>query len=119
MNQKMLEACARAAHEVNRAYCIAIGDDSQLPWEKAEEWQRQSAIKGIETALGGANPAEQHRAWVADKVADGWKYGPVKDPAKKEHPCLVDYQKLPQAQRAKDLLYTTIVSTMAVTLLQL
>ena len=33
------EACARASHEANRAYCLAIGDASLAPWEQAPDWQ--------------------------------------------------------------------------------
>ena len=36
----------RSATEINRAYCAALGDTSQLPWDQAPEWQRQSAING-------------------------------------------------------------------------
>lgn len=46
-----VEACARAAHEANRAYCLALGDTSQLPWEEALGWQRDSAIKGVHKDL--------------------------------------------------------------------
>ena len=39
---------AEVAHEANRAYCNSLGDDSQKEWEEAPDWQRQSAIKGVE-----------------------------------------------------------------------
>ena len=42
---------AKVCHEINRAYCHAIGDDSQLSWDQAPEWQRQSAIHGVEFSL--------------------------------------------------------------------
>ena len=38
---------ARVAHEVNRAYCAALGDVSQLQWDEAPEWQKKSAITGV------------------------------------------------------------------------
>lgn len=41
------EQIARVAHEVNRAYCKALGDDSQEVWELAPQWQRDSAIVGV------------------------------------------------------------------------
>ena len=106
-------ACARAAHEANRAYCIAIGDLSQKPWDEAEQWQRDSAIRGVIVALQGATPGRQHEAWMADKLRDGWVYGEVKDPIAKTHPCLVAYEDLPLAQRQKDALYITVVRGMA------
>lgn len=109
MSEKMIEACARAAHEVNRAYCIALGDTSQAPWESAPEWQEQSARNGVIGALSGATPRESHESWMAEKRATGWKYGPVKDVEKREHPCFVPYDELPPAQRAKDGIFVTVV----------
>lgn len=38
--ETVIEACAHAAHEANRAYCAAIGDLSQVAWECAPEWQQ-------------------------------------------------------------------------------
>jgi len=32
------EQIARVTREVNRAYCLALGDDSQLPWNDAPQW---------------------------------------------------------------------------------
>ncbi len=103
------ELCARAAHEVNRAYCIAIGDDTQLPWELAPDWQKDSARKGVAGALAGFTPAESHAGWLAEKMAAGWKYGAVKDVEKKEHPCFVVYSKLPLDQRRKDAIFVSVV----------
>lgn len=111
MNQSdsMIEACARAAHEVNRAYCFAIGDDSQVPWESAPEWQRTSARNGVAGALQGNTPEQSHVSWLAEKRATGWQYGPEKDVEAKRHPCMVPYADLPPSQRAKDGLFVTTV----------
>jgi hypothetical protein len=113
MNALQIEACARAAHEVNRAYCIAIGDTSQPRWEDAPDWQRSSAVNGVSGVLKGNTPEQSHESWLAEKQATGWKYGPVKNPETKEHPCFVPYAELPAAQKAKDLLFVTTVRTMA------
>ena len=110
---ELLVACARVAHEVNRAYCIALGDNSQPVWENAPDWQRSSAINGVEGALRGNTPEQSHENWLAEKERTGWTYGPVKDPAKKEHPCMVPYTDLPEAQKKKDALYVTTVMAMA------
>jgi hypothetical protein len=111
--EKIIEACAQAAHEVNKAYCEAIGDTSQPIWATAPDWQKTSARKGVEGALAGNTPEQSHEGWLAEKKATGWKYGPVKDPEKKEHPCFVPYAELPPEQRAKDLLFTTTVRVVA------
>ena len=105
---------ARIAHEVNRAYCKALGDSSQPHWEEAPEWQKTSAIKGIQfhwKAIdngGEPQPSASHESWLKEKEADGWKYGSVKDPEKKEHPCFVPYEELPPEQKIKDYLFCAV-----------
>lgn len=109
----IVEACARAAHEANRAYCIAQGDTSQPSWDDAPEWQRSSARNGVLGAISGNTPEQSHEGWLAEKAATGWKYGAVKDPEKKEHPCFVPYAELPPAQRAKDAVFIATVNAVA------
>lgn len=107
------EQIARVAHEVNRAYCIAIGDASQVPWEEAPANIKASAIDGVEAHLREPlTPERSHERWTAFKVVDGWVYGPVKDAAMKQHPCLVPYDNLPQEQRVKDYLFGAVVAAL-------
>lgn len=107
----IIEAAARCAHEVNRAYCAARGDDSQTSWEDAPAWQRESAIAGARAALENPAlpPSGSHESWMKVKLEEGWSYGPVKDVAAKTHPCLVAYDELPRAQKAKDALFLAAV----------
>lgn len=106
---------AMIAHEANRAYCQQIGDNSQKSWEEAEQWQRDSAIKGVDYHLANpdATPENSHESWMKEKEETGWTYGPVKDPEKKEHPCFVPYNELPVEQQAKDYLFRGIVHALA------
>lgn len=113
MSAANIEACARAAHEANRAYCIALGDTSQPAWDDAPEWQRSSARNGVVGALAGNTPAESHAGWLAEKVAAGWVYGEVKNPDAKTHPCMVPYDQLPVSQRAKDGIFLAVVRAVA------
>lgn len=114
---KTYEACARAAHEANRAYCIAIGDNSQPSWESAPDWQRDSALAGVEGVLQRGNgPRESHQSWLEEKKRTGWKYGPTKNPETKEHPCFVAYDDLPAAQKAKDHIFVATVTAVAAAL---
>lgn len=101
------QTIARICHEVNRVYCKSLGDDSQLPWDEAPDWQRASCIQGVAFVLADARhtPEHSHVNWLAHKDAEGWTYGPVKDPEKKEHPCFVSYNKLPAAQQLKDAFF--------------
>lgn len=95
---------AKVCHEVNRIYCESIGDTSQLPWSEAPEWQKHSAINGVEFFFHNkrVSLADMHDNWAREKYATGWKYGPTKDAEKKEHPCLVPYDELPKQQQLKD-----------------
>jgi hypothetical protein len=105
---------ARVAHEVNRAYCQSMGDLSQPPWNEAPEWQKLSAENGVafHQMNPEATPQASHESWLKQKADDGWKYGPEKDPEKKEHPCFMSYYQLPQDQRAKDYLFRAVVRSM-------
>lgn len=106
---------AKACHEINRAYCASLGDHSQLPWAEAPHWQRISAYNGVKFSIDNpdAPPSASHESWLEEKRRDGWKYGPVKDPERKEHPCFVPYDDLPVAQKAKDHIFQAIVKELA------
>jgi hypothetical protein len=107
---------ARIAHETNRVYCESIGDHSQSQWETAPQWQRESAVKGVHFHLAahakGETPSASasHESWLEEKRVAGWKYGPVKDAEKKEHPCYLPYDQLPVEQRLKDYLFGAVVA---------
>ena len=108
------EQLACICHEANRAYCLSLGDDSQPLWDGAPAWQRQSAINGVSEHLlhPSMTPADSHQSWLKEKEAAGWKYGLVKDPEKKEHPCFVAYTDLPADQQAKDSLFKAIIDAL-------
>lgn len=106
------ENIAKLCHEVNRAYCNSLGDTSQPAWEDAPEWQISSAINGVKFHLENeTTPEQSHESWMKEKEENGWIYGEVKDPDKKEHPCMVPYNQLPLEQRTKDYLFKAIVDT--------
>ena|SRR3990167_594171 len=102
---------AMICHEVNRAYCAAVGDDSQVAWHDAPVWQRDSAVIGVEFHLArpNASPSASHEAWLTDKQASGWKWGPEKKGNEKEHPCMVPFDELPKEQQIKDWLFRAVV----------
>jgi hypothetical protein len=105
-----LDRIARVCHEVNRAYCQALGDNSQAAWEEAPEWQRVSARMGVDLHLSGNfGPEASHIAWMRQKQEEGWVYGPVKDPELKQHPCMLPFDELPPEQQAKDFIFRAIV----------
>jgi len=106
---------AKICHEANRAICESYGDYSQKSWEEAPDWQRESALKGVEFCIDNpqAPASANHESWMKQKEADGWKYGIVKDADKKEHPCMVPFEELPEFQKAKDHLFKSIVGALS------
>jgi hypothetical protein len=108
------EEIAKVCHQANKALCEVNEDFSQSDWDTAEDWQRKSAIEGVEFCI--ANPdapdSATHDSWSASKIADGWVYGEVKDSQKKTHPCLVPFDQLPEFQQKKDKLFKAIVDAL-------
>jgi hypothetical protein len=109
MNKNNIVMIAMICHEANRAYCAANGDESQPSWNEAP----QSAIDGVMFHFNNpdAEPSHSHENWLATKVAEGWVYGEVKDADKKQHPCMLPYQELPDMQKRKDALLISVVDT--------
>lgn len=105
------DVLARQAHEANKKYCESIGDTSQKPWDEAPEWARESARKGVLGVIEGNTPEQSHSCWLAEKERTGWKYGPVKDPEAKTHPCMVPYDQLPPEQQIKDHTFVSTVGS--------
>lgn len=114
MPESRIAFIARVAHEINRAYCRSMGDLSQVYWGSAPQWQRDSAISGVKFHLENpdATPESSHENWLREKEAAGWKYGSLKDPEKKEHPCFRPYAELPTEQRAKDYIFKAVVDAL-------
>lgn len=107
---KLAEVC----HAVNAAYCRAIGDLLQPTWADAPDNIKASAIDGVNFQLDNpdAPAGESHRNWLKFKEADGWKYGDVKDPTAKTHPCMVPFEELPLEQQVKDHLFKAVVDAL-------
>lgn len=105
---------AQAAHELNKAYCESIGDNSQPTWEAAPDWQKSSAVNGVKFHLENpdASPSASHDSWLKQKTEEGWKYGEVKNPETKEHPCFVPYEQLPVEQKAKDYIFRQTIHSL-------
>lgn len=102
---------AKICHEVNKAYCEALGDKSQPSWDEAEDWQKSSALNGVKMHMlnPNAGPEASHENWMEEKVSSGWIYGDVKDPEKKTHPCIKPFGELSTEQKAKDYIFRAIV----------
>ena len=43
-----------------------------------------------------------HDNWALGRLNEGWTYGPERNDALKQHPCLVDYDDLPESEKEYD-----------------
>lgn len=106
---------ARTAHQVNKVYCESIGDKSQVDWDAAPDHIKKSVIDGVNFIINNPNagPDASHNNWLKFKKDEGgWKYAPVKNLDKKEHPCFVEYNELPEAQKTKDYFFGAVVKSL-------
>ena len=43
-----------------------------------------------------------HDIWAKQRFDDGWKFGENRNDEKKEHPCLIPYENLPDSEKEYD-----------------
>ena len=43
-----------------------------------------------------------HEVWAQERMAQGWRFGRERNDAGKEHPSLVPYEHLPEAEKVYD-----------------
>lgn len=102
---------AMAAHEANRALQIANGEEPSPHWHEAPDWMRQSIYSGVLNIARdpAVTPATSHENWLADREANGWVWGEIKNEQAKTHPCMVPFEELPPEQQAKDIAFVNVV----------
>lgn len=112
--QAKIVSIAKVCHQANKAWCEVVGDNSQKDWDEAEQWQRDSAVKGVQFKIDNPDAGHdaQHNSWMQEKVDAGWVYGETKDAEAKTHPCIVPFDQLPEFQQKKDALFCAIVEAL-------
>ncbi len=103
------EQIAPVVHEAVRAYQKVLGQPVSPAWDEAT-WEKQSTIEAVNYALADPTPGQQHQKWMDERLAAGWKHGPVKDNAAKTNPALVPFEQLPISEQAKDSLLIAITN---------
>jgi hypothetical protein len=54
------------------------------------------------TALTERLAENSHDFWASQRLQDGWTLGPARDDGPKQHPSLVPYDELPDAEKVYD-----------------
>jgi len=53
-------------------------------------------------ALAEVLAKNAHDRWAEQRLAEGWRYGRARSDERKEHPCLVPYESLPESEKTFD-----------------
>ena len=43
-----------------------------------------------------------HEVWAMNLINDGWVYGETRNDERKQHPCLIPYEELPESEKEYD-----------------
>jgi hypothetical protein len=43
-----------------------------------------------------------HEVWAESRIRGAWRYGVTRNEERKEHPCLIPYEELPESERDYD-----------------
>jgi len=46
--------------------------------------------------------ANVHDVWATGRIIEGWRYGKERNDERKEHPCLVSFDELPEHEKEYD-----------------
>ena len=66
--------------------------------ENLDAIQLSDELNGLVEAMA----KNVHDVWAKSRMDQGWTYGPERNDALKQHPCLVAYEDLPEVEKAYD-----------------
>lgn len=109
------EKIAHVCHGAITGWQDVISDPRPSdPWYAMPSWHRQAVVEGARKAAMGYTPEQLHVAWCEYYWALGWKYGPQRDYAKKEHPNLRPWRELSPEEQFKDILFQAVVTAIVI-----
>jgi len=102
---------AELVHEFNRLLQAKHKQPVSPPWSDAPRWMKDSGVDGVSYILRNPGCVESsiHENWRQNRMRDGWKWGPVKDEKKKEHPSLLPFDRLSPEKQRKDRCFLSLV----------
>lgn len=90
---------------------IACGNPIPV-WEDLSVGQRCRAAVAVDDLMRNPHikePEDFHDIWANPLYDDGWVWGPVYSLKTKQHPCLVPYDELPDAEKIKDMIWASLI----------
>lgn len=126
------EKLGKAFHEQYRKdmeNSLPADSPATLPWESLKDQDKESNLGaadniphklaavdcGSEPVTGEGNVSVtftdveieilakiEHERWMSQKIAQGWAYGDPRDNERKLHPCIVEWDVLPEKEKEKD-----------------
>lgn len=80
----------------------APGGDTPAPYMPAPRDTSGVRLTGEMSALTEELAKNTHEVWAAQRIVEGWRYGPCRDEERREHPGLVPYEDLPDSEKDYD-----------------
>ena len=87
-NRQQADNIPRYLHAIGYGFSPVVGREPVKVKLSSDEIERMAKM--------------EHDRWVSEKLAAGWKYGRKRDIERKTHPCICDWDKLPQKEQDKD-----------------
>ncbi len=82
--------------------CVARKDRPELPYEPLPLDTSGVALDEQILVLTELLAKHTHDVWAQQRLAEGWRYGPTRNDARKEHPNLVPYEELTHDEQEYD-----------------
>ena len=87
-NRQQADNIPRYLHAIGYGFFPVVGREPVRVKLSSDEIERMAKM--------------EHDRFVSEKLAAGWKYGRKRDIKRKTHPCICDWDKLPQKEQDKD-----------------
>ena len=82
--------------------CAARKDRPELPYEPSPLDTSGVALDEQILVLTELLAKHTHDVWAQQRLAEGWRHGPTRNDARKEHPNLVPYEELSHEEQEYD-----------------
>lgn len=86
----------------SKNYLVTITDKCLKPYDPKPIDLSDVELSEDLNDLREAIAENAHDVWAVERKAQGWTYGPRRDDAKKETPCMVPYSQLPDSDKRFD-----------------